>query len=501
MAETTLFDTRRGSRESIKKILNQSYASSLTPAKIITDSRLARFKVSVNTSGTLLSVEDYVSLRLVDKVTSAKFSVMVEKNKGILDTNQYNFLRRVTRKIRVLETAHPELIRGARSLNKDVDKIQIRKFTGGVVSPSVSNISLESSGGSLFVGVENPEHLDVDKKTLKINQDYLKDLVSNAKDKYSKTHPEDTEETSPSYETYLESSISTDRPSQQEEVPTYRTYVESGSETSYPSQQEEVPQQIETPESEGLRIPREPIKRGINTLTDPAKSLFKQGAKNASSAAKQSISKGATKAATMLAPLAAKAGLILAGLGLLLGLMVSIIIWTILYIIGFIFFAIIILFIINSGAYIVPTGGFTQPGENSYIRVTKTVDSPGPFDNSWVDHTNTLTYKVTIYALRSSLTNISFNYRCNVVSTQSKDCPSTNPTMPPTSPSIITASQPYVITYNTTLQGGGFYHDSLITDTFSITATVENHQESTSGSRSIRIGNPPDTCPSGWPIL
>ena len=73
--------------------------------------------------------------------------------------------------------------------------------------------------------------------------------------------------------------------------------------------------------------------------------------------------------------------------------------------------------------------------------------------------------------------------------------------MPPTSPSIITASQPYVITYNTTLQGGGFYHDSLITDTFSITATVENHQESTSGSRSIRIGNPPDTCPSGWPIL
>src|SRR4030042_6864345 len=109
MAEKTVFDSSKGSKESIKKILIQSYARSDSPAKTITDSRLARFKISVNTSGTLLPVEDYVSLRLVDKVTSTKFSVMVEKNRGILDTNQYNFLRRVTRKIRVLETAHPEL--------------------------------------------------------------------------------------------------------------------------------------------------------------------------------------------------------------------------------------------------------------------------------------------------------------------------------------------------------------------------------------------------------
>src|SRR4030042_643022 len=503
MAETTGFDTRRGSRESIKKILIQSYASSLTPAKIITDSRLARFKVSVNTSGTLLSVEDYVSLRLVDKVTSAKFSVMVEKNKGILDTNQYNFLRRVTRKIRVLETAHPELIRGARSLNKDVDKIQIRKFTGDVVSRSVSNISLESTGGSLFVGVENPEHLDVDKKTLKINQDYLKDLVSSAKDKYSKIHPEDTEEISPSYKTYLESGVSTDLPSQQEEIPTYSTYVESGSATSFPSQQEEIPQQIEAPESEGLRIPREPIKRGINTLTDSAKSLFKQGSKNASSAAKQAISKGATKAATMLAPLAAKAGLILAGLGLLLGLMVSIIIWTILFILGFIFFAIIILFIINSGAYIVPQGGFIQPGENPYIKVVKTSVPSGNQPNGSI----TVNYDVTISAIQSALSNISFDETCNV--TPQGNCPSpgdikAGPSSVPrnqwrsfasfdeveSSVSIVAASDPYVIIYSRVLS----FSDSRVTDTFTVNAEVDGNNTNGSGSASICFGDCPTGC-------
>src|SRR4030042_346252 len=243
MAETTVFDTRKGSRESIKKILIQSYASSLTPAKIITDSRLARFKVSVNTSGTLLSVEDYVSLRLVDKVTSAKFSVMVEKNRGILDTNQYNFLRRVIKKIRVLESVHPELIKGARSLYKDVDKIQIRKFTGAAVSEPGSKISLESSGRNLFVGVESPEHEDVDKKTLQINQDYLRDFLSITKEKYSITHPEeDIEEPSAPYKTFFDSSVGMGLPSQQEEIHAYRTYVESSTGMGLPSQQEVVSQ-------------------------------------------------------------------------------------------------------------------------------------------------------------------------------------------------------------------------------------------------------------------
>jgi hypothetical protein len=483
MAENTVFDSSKGSKESIKKILIHSSASSLTPTKIITDSRLAQFKSAINTSSVRLSAEDYVSLNLVDKVTSARLTELIEKSRGILDTNQQKFLEHVTKNIKVLEAINPDLIKGARSLNKDINQVEISKLTGAIVPKSGSNITLESIGKDLHIGIENPEQEEVDEKTLKLNQDYLKDLLSNANEKYEEIYPEpeDMEEFHPSYKTYVESRVGMGLPSQYEETPQYE----------------------EVPKSEGFKMPQEPLKKGVGALTDSAKSVLKQGTNQASLAAKKLISGGVKKAAVALAPLAAKAGVILAGLGLLLGLLVSAIVWTIIFIVGFIFLAIVILFIINSGAYVVPPGGFTQVGENPYIKVVKMSDAPLSVDNSWNNQDNVVTYTITVSALEGTLSNISFNYSCNVISENPKSCPAPQDiiaggqslaAMPPTAPSQITSTTPYIITYKTTIRRGA-YNDSLITDSFTVTASPGGQDlQTVSGSRSLRIGNPPTGC-------
>ncbi len=70
---------------------------------------------------------------------------------------------------------------------------------------------------------------------------------------------------------------------------------------------------------------------------------------------------------------------------------------------------------------------------------------------------------------------------------------------PPPAPGVITPSLPYVITYTQTFDNN--YEDSLITDTFTVTATsTTGVTTSASATAMVRIGTPPEDCPSGWPI-
>jgi len=166
-----------------------------------------------------------------------------------------------------------------------------------------------------------------------------------------------------------------------------------------------------------------------------------------------------------------------------------------------------IILIINSGAYIVPEGGFDTTGvttQSPYISVEKTPDNAGPFNNN---QNITITYTITIKATRGTLTSISFNYTCNVYKENSNvSCPAVRNitvngtpqllnTFPPPAPAEITAIADYVITYEVFYPNtDGRFNDSLITDTFTVQATAGGTATSASGIASIIIGDPPTGC-------
>jgi len=169
----------------------------------------------------------------------------------------------------------------------------------------------------------------------------------------------------------------------------------------------------------------------------------------------------------------------------------------------------LILFIINSGAYIVPPGPeLALAITNPYIDISKSAND-SEFDNSELPVT--VTYTIEIRARRSTLTNIRFQSECRVVQeTGNPPCPTiTNITVngqsssafPPIPPPILSpVGEAYVITYQQSFSGS--FRDSLVNDTFTIIADVPEEQNTeASASAGVRIGNPPDECPYGWPIF
>ena len=158
----------------------------------------------------------------------------------------------------------------------------------------------------------------------------------------------------------------------------------------------------------------------------------------------------------------------------------------------------LILFVINSGAYIVPPtsevfGGISSP----YIEITKTPDPPGPFTNNELP--KTVNYNITIKAKKGVLTNVGIKYDCQVTSSSSKNCPSISNI--PSSVDSISPSLPYTFSYTSTYDKG--YNDSSIIDTITVTADVAEKSGVTSEtSASITFGAPPISCPlpAGKPV-
>lgn len=151
----------------------------------------------------------------------------------------------------------------------------------------------------------------------------------------------------------------------------------------------------------------------------------------------------------------------------------------------------LILFIINSGAYVVPVSESTfGRTSNPYIDVIKTPEPPGPFTNKELP--KTITYKITIKAKRSVLTNVSIKYDCKVISAANKNCPQTSDV--PTEVDSISPSLPYTFTYTSTYDNN--YINSAIIDTVTVTAdTSEETGTTTETSASVTFGTPPISCP------
>lgn len=177
---------------------------------------------------------------------------------------------------------------------------------------------------------------------------------------------------------------------------------------------------------------------------------------------------------------------------------------------------VLILFIINSGAYIVPHApSLLTPGvtESPYIRVTKVARStnsnkctvtPAPEEGAPTlecendDLPLTIEYTITVEARKGTLANISFEHECIVI--RDSPVPSCSSSTPD-SPLLISPVEPFEFTYTQTY-GSGFT-DSNVVDTFIVTA--DQVDEGVVGARaaasaSIIIGDPPAECPRGWPV-
>ncbi len=155
----------------------------------------------------------------------------------------------------------------------------------------------------------------------------------------------------------------------------------------------------------------------------------------------------------------------------------------------------LILFIINSGAYVVPPSISSLSSENQFIDVTKTATPPGPFENS--DLPLKITYTIKVSAKKETLTNITIKDDCQVVTKSgTQKCTSQSVVVPDNS---IAVGSPFTFSYDANYNSS--YKDAFVINTVSVTANVvsQSNSQKIDASTSIKIGNPPETCPNGWP--
>ncbi len=159
----------------------------------------------------------------------------------------------------------------------------------------------------------------------------------------------------------------------------------------------------------------------------------------------------------------------------------------------------LILFIINSGAYIVPVAPkITTAVTSPYIDVIKTPVPPGPFTNANLPLT--VEYKIEIKAKKGPLQNVRISYNCSVIKkAASTVCPKTDIPIPGGVEGGVSPTGSFTFSYKQTYDSLN-YQDSFITDTITVTAdAIEQKNAEAATSATIKIGNPPEDCPSIWP--
>lgn len=159
--------------------------------------------------------------------------------------------------------------------------------------------------------------------------------------------------------------------------------------------------------------------------------------------------------------------------------------------------AVIILFIINSGAYVVPPSSTFVAGviESPYIDVVKKVNGENVFESEELPLT--IEYTIEVRAKKGTLTNIRFEDTCSVIKEGQKPrCPDGDL---PSPPQIISPVESFSFTYSRTLSNN--FTDSMVIDNITVTADSPDMKNAkATGSAFVKIGNPPEECPSGWPV-
>ncbi|HJX59335.1 MAG TPA: M23 family metallopeptidase [Patescibacteria group bacterium] len=155
----------------------------------------------------------------------------------------------------------------------------------------------------------------------------------------------------------------------------------------------------------------------------------------------------------------------------------------------------LILFIINSGAYIVPPSPSSLYGaiESPYIGIEKTA-SPECMHRAGCPGFGPVTYHVKIWAKKGTLTNISIKNEYEIISRTNP--PFTPPSVPEidSPPDFISPTRAYEFTY--TLTVGPSLDNSIVSDTITVTADAPGQNGAlASQSAAVIVGNPPVSCP------
>lgn len=161
---------------------------------------------------------------------------------------------------------------------------------------------------------------------------------------------------------------------------------------------------------------------------------------------------------------------------------------------------VLLLFIINNSAYVVPPSvgilASSQPIQSQYITVTKDADVTA-VPNSQLP--KKVTYRITVSAPKGALTNISFNNSCQVL--KKGTIPPCNHPTPSTVPPTIDSDTPFSFEYSQTYDSS--FTDSLVSDSFSVTADSPEGRATSIASASVSIGTPPTQCfdvaGTNWP--
>lgn len=151
-----------------------------------------------------------------------------------------------------------------------------------------------------------------------------------------------------------------------------------------------------------------------------------------------------------------------------------------------------IMFVINSGAYLVPPSSLGSGADNPYMLVTKIAE---PKKTSNPNPEIKVNYTVTITALKSTLTNIRVvSTKCTVIKKDKSvvKCPSE--IIPDIDKDlIISPTKPYSFVFVSDYNSK--YSDSIIYDSIEISAdTPEEKGIITSGSATVCIGDCPTNC-------
>jgi len=169
----------------------------------------------------------------------------------------------------------------------------------------------------------------------------------------------------------------------------------------------------------------------------------------------------------------------------------------------------IVLFIINSGAYIVPPKlGISGAIESPYIGVEKEIVKVLDKDNREINIETEeisndrlpikVSYKVNVKAKKGTLTNITFENSCRV--TKDGPPPTCAAPTPSETPDFISPVEDFVFEYEKDYETPG-YQDSFVADVFTVTADAPEQKGAVAATSAVvKIGEPPEECPAEWPI-
>jgi len=148
----------------------------------------------------------------------------------------------------------------------------------------------------------------------------------------------------------------------------------------------------------------------------------------------------------------------------------------------------LILFIINSGAYVVPPELSQLSSTNPYIDVQKTADPGGK-----VPSPTKITYTVTITAKKDPLTNISFQNKCQGIKKSGGNLDCKNLEQIPSPPPIVSPGTPFTFTFTSDYDSK--YQNTLVANTITVFANSEGGGNvSETGAASVCFGDCPLNC-------